>query len=428
MIVGAGGDRYACWFILGRQSSDVGGTPHLNRMNSRREPVVFVVLLAATVAGLSACSKGEEAAPPPPPQVSVVTVSKRTIDVSIPRVAQVESSREVEVVARVSGFLERITYSEGTLVKEGDVMFEMDKKPFVARLQAAKGELEASKARLWTANANLQRIRPLAEADAMSQSDLDQAIGEKQAADAAVYSAQATLTNAEINLGYTTIHAPVTGLTGQARQREGAYLNSTGNSAGLTYVAQIDPIWVNYAVSQNELERYRSDAANGRFLPPEDDKYTFEIELADGSVFPHRGKLDFLDPTFDPETGTFTVRTIVSNPDFTLRPGMFVTANLLGGRRPNALVVPQEAVHQTAQGQIIWLVTSDGKAEARPVKTGDWVDEGWVIETGLKDGESVIIEGFQRLRPGVPVKSVPFDPDKSKPAESKTAAAAGDKG
>ena len=295
-------------------------------------------------------------------------------------------------------------------------------------LEAARGELEASKARLWTANANLRRIRPLAEADAMSQSDLDQAIGEKQAAEAAVYSAEATVTNAELDLGYTTIQAPVTGLTGQARQREGAYLNPMSESANLSYVAQIDPIWVNYAVSQNELERYRSDAAKGVFEPPADNKYVFEIELADGTVFPHRGSLDFLDPTFDSETGTFTVRAVVPNPDYTLRPGMFVTAKLLGGKRPNALVVPQVAVQQTSQGQIVWLVSDDGTAEARPVKTGDWIDDGWVIESGLKGGESVIVEGFQRLRPGAPVKPVPYDPKASKTAGGSDGAPAGSGG
>ena len=380
------------------------------------------------VLGLSACGKPAAPPAPPPTQVSVVTVEKKTVDVEIPRVAQVESSREVEVVARVSGFLERITYDEGTLVQQGDVMFEMDKRPFVARLEAARGELEASKARLWTANANLRRIRPLAEADAMSQSDLDQAIGEKQAAEAAVYSAEATVTNAELDLGYTTIRAPVTGLTGQARQREGAYLNSMSQSANLSYVAQIDPIWVNLAVSQNELERYRSDTAKGLFDPPADNKYVFEIVLADGTIFPYRGSLDFAEPTFDSETGTFTIRAVVPNPDYELRPGMFVTAKLLGGRRPNALVVPQVAVQQTSQGQIVWLADDDGTAEARPVKPGDWIDDGWVIESGLKGGESVIVEGFQRLRPGAPVKPVPYDPKSSQAADGQGASPAGSGG
>ena len=370
----------------------------------RRSGPLLSILLTVAVSG---CSPNAPATPPPP-KVGTVTVEKRTVDVEIPRVAQLESSREVEVVARVSGFLERIAYVEGNLVHEGDVMFVMDKRPFVARVKAAKGELAASKARLWTANANLNRIRPLAEADAMSQSDLDQAIGEKQAAEAAVYSAEATVTNAELDLDYTTIRAPVTGLTGQARQREGAYLNAMSDSANLSYVAQIDPIWVNYAVSQNELEKYRTERRDGLFEPPKDDKYEFEIVLADGTVFPNLGTLDFLAPAFDPNTGTFAVRAIVANGEMLLRPGMFVTVNLLGGKRPNAIIVPQVAVQQTAQGQIVWLVKDDGTAETRPVNVGEWVKDGWVVESGLTGGESLIVEGFQRLRPGIPVTASPY--------------------
>jgi membrane fusion protein (multidrug efflux system) len=366
------------------------------------------LILTAALAG---CGRAEQPAPPPPPEVGVVTVERRTVEVPIPRVAQATSSREVEVVARVSGFLDRIVYDEGALLQQGDVMFEMDKRPFLARLDAARGELEASKARLWTANSNLNRIRPLAEADAMSQSDLDQAIGEKQAAEAAVYSAEAAVTSAELDLSYTTIRAPVTGLTGQALQREGAYLNSLSETARLSYVAQIDPIWVNIAVSQNELERRRAEVEAGLVEAASDHQYMFEIHLADGSVFPHRGRVDFAAPTFDPATGTFTVRAVVPNPDFTVWPGMFVTAVVFGTRRPNAIIVPQVAVQQTAQGQIVWLVNDEGEAEARPVKTGDWIGDGWLVETGLNGGESLVVQGFQRLRPGVPVKAVPYRPE-----------------
>jgi membrane fusion protein (multidrug efflux system) len=380
----------------------------LHHLSRSQLPLSLVAVFAVLSAS---CDRKVEAPAPPPPEVGVVKVETRTIEIPIPRVAQVESSREVDVVARVSGFLERITYEEGDLLQQGDVMFEMDKRPFIAQLDAARGELEASKARLWTAAANLERIRPLAEADAMSQSDLDQAIGEKQSAEAAVYAAQAAVTSAELDLGYTTIHAPVTGLTGQARQREGAYLNAMSESANLSYVAQLDPVWVNIAVSQNELERRRADIEAGLVQAPPDKQYVFEIVFADGSVYPHRGQVDFLSPSFDPQTGTFGVRAVVPNPDFVLRPGMFVTANVLGTRLPNAIVVPQKAVQQTAQGQIVWLVTDDGTAEARPVKTGDWVEDGWVVESGLQGGETLVVQGFQRLRPGAEVKAVPYVPD-----------------
>ncbi len=363
--------------------------------------VVFGALLV--VAG---CGKPETAAPPPP-VVEVVKVETKTVPIVFSRVAQVQSSREVEVVARVSGFLEKIVYTEGAYVEEGDVMFLMDRKPFEAQLDAAKGELEASKARLWTANANLKRTKPLAEADALSQSDLDQATGEQQAAEAAVYAATANVTQAKLDLGYTEILAPVSGFSGEAKQREGAYLNAFSESADLTYVAKIDPVWVNFSVSQNELESSRRLAAEGKLVRPEGDKYEFQVVLSNGEVYPQRGTLDFTDPTFNQRTGTFTVRAVVANPDALLRPGMFVTANVLGATRPNAVVVPKEAVRQTTNGHVVWLVDDENKTEMRPVITGDWTDDGWIIEEGLSGGEQVVVGGGLRLRPAMQVKPVP---------------------
>lgn len=373
---------------------------------SSATPLSVVAGLIA-VLSLSACSKPEPPAPPPP-EVEVVTVKKQTVPVVWNRVAQTESSREVQVVARVSGFLEKITYDEGELVEEGDVMFEMDHKPFVAEVEAARGELEASEARLWTANANLNRTRPLAEADALSQSDLDRAIGEQKAAEAAVYAAKARLTQAELDLGYSTIRAPVTGLSGKAEQREGAYLNALGDSANLTFVSQLDPIWVNFSISQNEREETLRAEASGELLLPPDRQYEFEIVLADGNVFPYRGDLDFASPTFDERTGTFGARAVVDNPDNVLRPGMFVTARILGARRPNAVTVPQEAVLQTSNGHVVWLVNQEGKTERRPVVMGDWVGKEWVVEKGLSGGETVIVGGLNRIRPGTPVKTAPY--------------------
>jgi membrane fusion protein (multidrug efflux system) len=368
---------------------------------------------------LSACSEPQAPAPPAP-EVEVITVRTKTVPVVINRVAQTESSREVQVVARVSGFLEQIAYSEGDLLQQGDVMFVMDRKPFLADVEAARGELEASEARLWTANANLNRTRPLAEADALSQSDLDQAIGEQKAAEAAVYSARAHLTQAELDLGYATIRAPVTGLSGKASQREGAYLNALGDSANLTYVSQVDPMWVNFSISQNEREKSLRDEAEGKLILPAERMYEFEIVLGDGSVFPHKGTLDFAAPTFDERTGTFGARAKVANPDSELRPGMFVTVRIRGAMRPDAVTVPQEAVLQTSNGHVVWLVNAEGQTESRPVVMGDWVGKDWVVEKGLSGGETVIVGGLNRIRPGTPVKTVPYKGPGASPAPSKS--------
>jgi len=369
-------------------------------------------LTALIAACMTGCSKPEP--PPPPPQeVQVVKVEPRTVPLVFSRVAQTQGSRDVKVVARVSGFLEKIVYTEGSMVKEGDVMFVMDQKPFMADVDSAKGELEASQARLWTAKANLDRTEPLAKADALSQSDLDRAIGEFKGAQAAVYAAEANLTQAKLNLSYATIRAPVTGLSGKAQQREGAYLNAMGDSSQLSYVSQVDPIWVNFSVSQNEREKFYDEKAKGLVEAPEDEKYPLEIVMGDGSVFPHKGYVDFLAPVFDDRTGTYSIRAVVPNPGFDLRPGMFVTARVLGIKRLNAVVLPQEAVQQTSKGQIVWVVNKDGKTESRPVKMGDWVGQDWIVEEGLGGGETVIVGGLNRLRPGIPVKPVPFDRDES---------------
>ena len=381
--------------------------PHHPGYRSRPARAWSAVPVLAAAGLLAACGEPPEKPAPQPTEVAVITVEPRDVPFIVNRVAQAESSRQVEVVARVSGFLDEIAYQEGVLVEEGQVMFEMDRAPFQAQLDAARGELQASKARLLTANANLDRTRPLAEADALSQSDLDQAVGEQKAAEAAVYAAQAAVKTAELNLGYATIRAPVTGLAGRALQREGAFLNAQSESANLTFVAQVDPIWVNFSVSQNELAKVRRQERAGTLVPPEGNRYQVEVVMSDGEVYPELGLVDFADPTLDQRTGTFMVRSVVPNPDATIMPGMFVTARLIGATRPNAIVVPQKAVQQSPNGHIVWLVKDKGVAEARPVVTGDWIGEDWIIEQGLSGGETLIVEGFQRLGPGAPVKPVP---------------------
>jgi len=218
----------------------------------------FAVAFAAALS-LAGCGEGkkEEAAKAsvtqrPAPQVSVITVEPRSIPYTLNFVAQTESSRQVNILARVSGFLDKISYQEGELVKEGQLLFQLDPKPFRAQLEAARGELQSQQARFTTAQANLGRVKPLAQENALSQADLDKAQGEFDAAKVAVFSAQAKVTEAELNLGYTTIRSPVTGLASRSTQRQGAYLNSMSPDATLTYVAAIDPIWVNFSVSQNQ--------------------------------------------------------------------------------------------------------------------------------------------------------------------------------
>jgi membrane fusion protein (multidrug efflux system) len=358
--------------------------------------------LAALAAG---CSK--EAPPPqrPVPEVTVIAVQPQTIPYTSEFVAQTESSRQVNIVARVSGFLDRIAYQEGELVKEGQLLFQLDPKPFQAQLEAARGELQSQQARFTTAQATLGRVKPLAQQNALSQADLDKAQGEFDSAKAAVFSAQAKVTEAELNLGYTTIRSPVTGLASRSVQRQGAYLNAMSPDSTLTYVAAIDPIWVNFSVSQNFTAKYREQAAKKQVIPPKNQDYEVEIVLSDGTPYPYKGKINFADPSFSQDTGSFLVRAVLPNPKRELRPGMFVTAHVRGALRPNAIVVPQLAVQQGSNGHLVYVVKQDGTVEVRPVVVGDYYGKtGIVIVTGLHAGDRVVVEGVLKAVPGQPVK------------------------
>lgn len=387
--------------------------------HSERILILGCIVLAVFV-GLSGCKKEEVKVPPPPAEVNAMAVTPKTIPVEASFVAQVESAHQVEIVARVNGFLEKILYTEGDVVEEGQKLFLMDQKPFIAQVEAARGSLANTKAQLWTAQANLNRVRPLTELDAASKSDLDNAIGAVQSAEAAVHQAQARLEQAELDLSYTLIKSPVSGVSGEAKAREGAYL-SVGPGGDLSYVAQLDPVWVNFSVSQNQMAKNRNEMDAGRIIPPPEHKYSVDVFLSDGSQYPHSGKMSFVDPTFNRETGTFLIKAELPNPDGVLRPGMFVKAVLKGAQRPNALTVPQRAVQQTSNGHVLFMVNSEGKAEIRPVIVGTWVEQDWVIEKGLNPGEQVVTDGFMRLAPGMPVKVVTTpvtDSKETKPSQS----------
>jgi membrane fusion protein (multidrug efflux system) len=368
--------------------------------------LVIPLVVAAVAAG---CSK--EAPPPqqqrPAPEVSVLAVQPRTIPYVASFVAQTESSRQVDIVARVSGFLDKIAYKEGDLVRDGQLLFQLDPKPFQAQLEAARGELQAQKARFTTAEATLARVKPLAAQNALSQADLDKAQGEYDASKAAVFAAQAKVTEAELNLGYTTIRSPVTGLASRSVQREGAYLNAQSPESKMTYVAAIDPIWVTFSVSQNQIARHREMLAKGLVIEPKQQQYEIELVLSDGQRYPYAGRINFADPSFSQETGSFMVRGVLPNPKKELRPGMFVTAYLKGAVRPDAIVVPQLAVQQGSNGHLVYVVNEAGVAEVRPVVVGDYVGEkDIVVASGLHKGDRVVVDGVLKVVPGRPVRLV----------------------
>jgi len=250
-------------------------------------------------------------------------------------------------------------------------------------------------------------VKPLAAQNALSQADLDKAQGEFDAATAAVFSAQAKVKEAEINLGYVTIRSPVTGLAGRAAQREGAYLNAQSAESKLTYVAAIDPIWVTFSVSQNQTAKLREMVAKNQLVVPKNQQYEVELVLSDGARYPHIGRISFADPSFSQATGSFMVRAVLPNPKMELRPGMFVTALVKGATRPDAIVVPQLAVQQGSNGHLVYVINEAGLAEVRPVVVGDYVGEkDIVVVAGLHAGDRVVVDGVLKVVPGRPVKVV----------------------
>jgi membrane fusion protein (multidrug efflux system) len=374
-------------------------------LKGRSFALAFMLPLSALL--VAACGKEAPPPPRPAPQVSVMTITPTTIPYTPTFVAQTESSQQVDIVARVSGFLDKIAYQEGEVVKADQVLFQLDAKPFKAQLQSAQGELQAQEARLSTARANLGRIKPLAEQNALSQADLDRAQGEFDSAKAAVFSARAKVETAQLNLGYTTIRSPVTGLASRSLQRQGAFVNSMAGSAQLTYVAAIDPIWVNFSISQNQVGNFRDLIAKGLVVPPPNVAYDVELVLSGGEVFPQTGRINFADPSYSQDTGSFLVRAVLPNPKRDLRPGMFVTANVKGAVRPDAIVVPQLAVQQGPKGHLVYVVNQAGAAEVRPVVVGDYYGEkDIVIVEGLRAGDRVVVDGALKVVPGQPVTIV----------------------
>jgi membrane fusion protein (multidrug efflux system) len=373
-------------------------------MTPARHCKVTTTLLAFSLLlfTLGGCSEPADEIKGGAPEVTVIRVEPRDTPVSMEFVGKTASSRRVEIRSRVEGFLEKRNYVEGSMVETGQVLFEMDKKPFEAQLNFTKAELAQQQARLETALSNLNRIRPLAKKKAVAQKDLDDAEGFYRESAAAVEQASARVVQAELELGYCTIRTPVTGLSSFAVMREGAYIGM-GDSL-LTYVAQLDPMWVEFSVSENQLLKHSDSVKRGIIIDPADDDFVVEIVLADGSIYPHTGKITFADASLSEATGTFLIRAEVDNSDDQLRPGQFVRALIKGAIRPNAVLVPQQAVQQDAQGSFVWVVDAAGKAEFRPVTVGPWHDKDWFVDAGLAAGDTVVVSGALKLRPGVPVK------------------------
>ena len=366
-------------------------------------------LIIASVFLLLSCKSEKKVSAPPTLVVTVMEVVQKDVPVAFEYVAQTQSSQLVNINARVSGFLDKRMYTEGAVVKAGQVLFQMDAKPFQVQLDQARAALSKQEAALETARLNLERTKPLAEQKALSQKDLDDATGQYQSNAAAVEQAKAQVETAKLNFSYTTITSPVTGISSSALQTEGTYI-SPENSL-LTTVAVLSPMWVNFSLSENEMQKYRNQVAKGLLKSPAGKKYTVEIILVDGSIYPFKGQLTFAEPSYNTQTGTFLVRASVDNPDGILRPNQYVRVRLKGAVRPKAILIPQRAVQQGARGHFVWIVNNENKVEQRPVTVGTWYGDDWFISEGLRTGDEVVVDGSLTLRPGMLVAKKPFEAD-----------------
>jgi membrane fusion protein (multidrug efflux system) len=383
--------------------------------------------VAVCVLALSACGREAPKAPEKAPvDVTVLTIQRADVPVTAIYVAQTQSVQAVNIQARVSGWLDKRVYVEGAVVKTGQVMFQMDPKPFQTQVDAAKAALERQKAAAIVAKQNLDRTKPLAAQNALSQKDLDDATGQMEQTAAAVQQAQAQLETAQLNLSYTTIRSPVDGVSSYALVADGTYLSPSNSQ--LTTVSVLTPMWINFSISENEMERVRNDVRAGQLKLPEGGRFVVEVEMVDGNLFPYTGALTFADPSYNPTTGTFLLRATVNNPAGVLRPNQYVRVRLTGSIRPNAIVVPQRAVQQGAKGHFVWVVNAQNKAELRPVVVGEWKGEGWLIAEGLNSGDKVVVDGGVRLAVGSDVKAAAYSPPATataaKPRPAATAPAA----
>lgn len=367
----------------------------------------FALIVLATA--LASCGKSQPP-PPPPPQVGVVDAHARSVPLVSDFVGRLAATRTAQVRARITGIVLKRVYTEGTDVKAGDVLFKIDPAPLQAALRAQQGELDQALATAHNAEVKAKRIRELAARGVVAKQDLDDAIAAATAAKAAVKAARGNVETAKINLGYATVTAPIAGRAGRANVTEGALVSPT-DTQPLTTIEQVDPIYVDFSQPMAEVEKLRQAQASGDLKLAAPNKAQVQIVLPDGSVYAHTGTLNFADLAVDPETGAVSLRAIVPNPERTLLPGMFAKLRLTLGQRHHAFEVPQAAVLRDAQGAYLLIVGADDKVQSRRVTLDGQRGSAWVVQSGLKDGDRVIVSGVQKAQPGAIVQPVPYQPN-----------------
>lgn len=343
----------------------------------------------------------------PPPEVSIVTIEPQRVVMTTELPGRLEATRVAQVRARVSGIVQKRVFREGSDVKAGDVLFRIDPAPYQATYNSAQASLARAEANLAQTSLKAQRYKPLVETNAISKQEYDEAVTAQKQAVADVAAAKAALETARLNLGYATVNAPISGRIGRALVTEGALVGQ-GEATPLAVIQQIDPIYVNLTQSASEVLQLRRAMASGQLQRAGKGEAKVTLVTEDGQPYPHAGKLLFSDLTVDESSGAITLRAEFPNPERMLLPGLYVRARLEQAETENAILVPQQAVQRSPSGASVMVVGADGKVAAQPVTTKGTQGNAWVIGEGLKAGDRVIVEGIQKVKPGAPVKPVPW--------------------
>lgn len=380
----------------------------------------FAVLAATLLA--AACGKAQQDQPPPPPQVGVITVHPGPIPLTRDLVGRLSATRVSDVRARVPGILLKRLYKEGTEVREGQPLFQIDPAPLQTALDAALAAQAQAQATATNAHIAAQRARELVPSGLVSRSDLDNAEATERSSAAAVQQAKANVESARINLGYARVTAPISGRAGQQAVTEGALVGQ-GTATLLTTVEQLDPIYVNFDQPAVEVERLRREQSSGDISLVEPHKAVVQLTLPDGSAYGTSGLLDFSDVAVNPTTGAVALRGTVPNPDNQLLPGMYVNVRLTVGTLNHAFLIPQAALLRDAKGPYVLTVGADSKVIQKRVTADTTNEQNWIVPKGVNDGDRVIVSGTQSARPDSLVNAVPYSSaDGSSTAASSTAA------
>ena len=354
---------------------------------------VLLSLASCGREGDDKATKKKDAGPPPAIPVTVVTVQPQRVPITLEAVGQAEGSREVEVRARVTGIVEKRLYNEGAPVKAGSVLFVIDRAQYEIAVAQAKAALAQERARQELAVRETERLKTLAGQRAISQREFEESQSSVRQIAAAAEGAQAKLAEAQLNLSYTSVRAPISGITGRALRSEGSLVTANAESALLTTLTQVDPLWVRFSVAEADFERIRGA----------EKRTQVNIASQDGASAAQGGKLNFTGSTIDAKLGTVQLRAEFPNPGARMLPGQFFKVRILAGEQ-EAFLVPQPAVVQTEQARMVWVAAPDVKVSMRPIQTAGWLASDWIVTGGLKAGENVVVDNLIKMRPGVTVK------------------------